>query len=72
MTHLQQVNGLEHPSAEKRLLNGRLRVARQQRTEIAVTDQQYHRSVVDVALGQGARCIGLGWVEHLYRCPAVE
>jgi hypothetical protein len=65
MAHLQQVDGGKQPPREEACLDGRLRVAGEERGEGAVPEEQDERPVVDVAVGQRSGRILGGRVEDL-------
>ena len=59
MAHLQHLDRRHEAAAEKDLLDRRLGVAGEQRLELAVSQEEHDRAVVDVALRQRRGRIGL-------------
>lgn len=53
MAHLQHVDRMEQASCRQERLDGRFRVAGQQRTEAPVAQERDDRGVVDVPVRQG-------------------
>ena len=69
---LEQVDRPERPTRDQRRLDRCLGVAAEERAEGAVADLEHHRSVVDVAVGEGSARIGVGGVEDAQDGRRVE
>ena len=69
---LEQVDPPERPTRDQRRLDRCLRVAREERPERAMVDLEHHRSVVDVAVGEGSARIGVRRVEDAQEGRRVE
>jgi hypothetical protein len=67
MPDLQQVDRTEATAADERGLDRGLGVAGEECAEPTVPQEHHHRPVVDVALGQRARCIGFVGIDDLER-----
>ncbi len=69
---LEQVDRPERATRDQRRLDRCLRVAGEERPERAVADLEHHRSVVDVAIGEGRARIGVAGVHDAQRGRRVE
>ncbi|HEX7195394.1 MAG TPA: hypothetical protein VF364_01025, partial [Candidatus Limnocylindria bacterium] len=65
MPDLEQVDRRKDPSVDEDGLDRRLGIPGQQRVEPAVAEEHDQRAVVDVALRQGSRRIGVGGIQDL-------